>query len=88
MKLTNLTNFIMIYTLKLFNTGQITLPKVWRSKFKTKNFIAQETKDGLLIKPLVKDDLVYYENDDEFGIYCENGIDVEKFKKAIKKIHG
>lgn len=88
MKLINLTNLVMIYTLKLFNTGQVTLPKAWRSKFKTKNFIAEETKNGLLIKPLTKDELVYYETDEEFGIYCENGIDMDKFEKAIKKIHG
>jgi len=88
MKLINLTNLVMIYTLKLFNTGQVTLPKAWRSKFKTKNFIAEETKEGLLIKPLTKDELVYYETDEEIGIYCENGIDINEFKKAIKKIHG
>jgi len=88
MKLINLTNLVMIYTLKLFNTGQVTLPKAWRSKFETKNFIAEETKDGLLIKPLTKDELVYYETDEEVGIYCESGIDINEFKKAIKKING
>jgi bifunctional DNA-binding transcriptional regulator/antitoxin component of YhaV-PrlF toxin-antitoxin module len=34
----------MTYTLKLFNTGQVTLPKSWREKYNTKNFIALETK--------------------------------------------
>jgi bifunctional DNA-binding transcriptional regulator/antitoxin component of YhaV-PrlF toxin-antitoxin module len=60
----------MIYTLKSFNTGQITLPKVWRSKFNTKNFVAEEREDGLLIKPIENlNDSVYYENKDGFGIY-------------------
>jgi len=33
----------MTYTLKSFNTGQITLPKAWRSRFDTKIFLAEET---------------------------------------------
>jgi bifunctional DNA-binding transcriptional regulator/antitoxin component of YhaV-PrlF toxin-antitoxin module len=33
----------MNYTLKSFNTGQITLPKSWRSKYDTKIFVAEET---------------------------------------------
>ncbi|MDP2642986.1 MAG: AbrB/MazE/SpoVT family DNA-binding domain-containing protein [Candidatus Peregrinibacteria bacterium] len=78
----------MIYTLSMFNTGQITLPKVWRNKYKTTKFIAEETKDGLLIKPLVKDETVYYEDEKSFGIYCESGLDFEKFKQAIKKMDG
>jgi len=53
----------MIYTLKSFNTGQITLPKVWRTKFNTKNFVAEEREDGLLIRPIENlNDSVYYEN--------------------------
>jgi len=35
----------MNYTLKSFNTGQITLPKKWREKFETKNFMAIETNE-------------------------------------------
>lgn len=78
----------MIYTLSMFNTGQITLPKFWRDKYKTKKFIAEETKDGLLIKPLVKDETVYYEDEKSFGIYCEKGLDMEKIMQAIKKMDG
>lgn len=78
----------MIHTLSMFNTGQVTLPKSWRAKFKTNKFVAEETSEGLLIKPLVKDETVYYEDEKGFGIYCENGLDIEKFKKAIKKMNG
>jgi len=78
----------MIYTLKLFNTGQVTLPKVWRDKYKTKNYIAEETENGLLIKPFTKDDVVYYENKEGFGIYSESGIDPDKIIKEIKKLDG
>lgn len=76
----------MIYTLSMFNTGQITLPKKWREKHKTKKFVAEETKEGLLVKPLGKDEVVYYEDEGGFGIYCESGLDIEKFKKAIRII--
>lgn len=79
----------MVYSLSMFNTGQITLPKAWRSKYKVKNFIAEETKDGgLLIKPLAKDETVFYEDKDGFGVYCERGLDAKKIKKAIKKLNG
>ena len=78
-----------MYTLKSFNTGQITLPKARRSKFATKNFIAEEQEDGLLIKPLLadnnaKDDLVYYENDEWFGLYSKSGIDPDELINHIK----
>ena len=76
-----------MYTLSMFNTGQITLPKKWREKFKTKKFIAEETKEGLLIKPIEKDETVFYEDKNGFGLYCENGIDVKKIEKAIDKLN-
>lgn len=86
--LTNLINFtIMIHALSMFNTGQITLPKAWRAKYKTNKFIAEETKEGLLIKPLMNDKTVFYEDKKGFGIYCEQGLDIEKFKDAIKKLN-
>lgn len=75
------------FTLKLFNTGQITLPKAWRDKFKTKHFIGKETKEGLLIQPLSKNEVVYFENKESFGIYCENGLPVDEIVHTIKKMH-
>ncbi|MBT3864651.1 AbrB/MazE/SpoVT family DNA-binding domain-containing protein [Candidatus Peregrinibacteria bacterium] len=80
----------MIYTLNMFNTGQVTLPKKWREKFDTSKFVAEETDMGLLIKPISDegDGVVYYEDDNGFGIYCDKGLDIEKFKAAAKKIHG
>lgn len=89
MKLINLIKFMNTYTLKLFNTGQITLPKAWRKKFATKNFIAQETEEGLLIKPLnEKDELVYFEDEGKIGLYCEAGLPVDKIIKQIEEIYG
>lgn len=77
------------FTLKLFNTGQITLPKAWREKFQTKHFVAKETEDGLLIQPLENNqELVYFENKQGFGLYCENGLPVDEMVEKIKKMHG
>jgi bifunctional DNA-binding transcriptional regulator/antitoxin component of YhaV-PrlF toxin-antitoxin module len=75
------------YTLKMFNTGQITLPKKWRSKYKTKHFVAKETKNGLLIEPISKDEVVYYENEDGCGLYCESGLDIDAIQEAIRKLN-
>lgn len=77
------------YTLKLFNTGQVTLPKEWRNKWNTKNFLAEDTEEGLLIKPIQKDedDVVYYEDKHGFGIYSKKGIDPNKIIEAIKKLN-
>ena len=82
----------MNYTMKLFNTGQVTLPKKWRDKYPTKHFIAKEVSNGLLIQPIepdvVKDDVVYYESKDGFGIYSEKGFDGPELLQKILKIHG
>ena len=79
----------MIYTLSMLNTGQITLPKKWRDKQGTTKFVAEETDDGLLIRPAKrkKDEIVYYENEDSIGIYCESGLDIAKMIAAIDKIN-
>lgn len=86
--LTNLPNLpnLMIYTLKSFNTGQITLPKSWRDKQWTTNFVAEETKDGLLIKPLRNSNDVFYEDEHWFGLYSEKGLDTQKIISTIKKL--
>ena len=91
MKLINLVKFMNTYTLKLFNTGQITLPKAWRKQFDTKNFIGEETPEGLLIKPLNNEktkDLVYFEEKGKIGLYCESGLPVDEIIKKIEEIHG
>lgn len=75
----------MITTLKLFGTGQITLPKAWREKFKTDHFIAQETSQGLLIKPLVEDGFYYELEDGEFGISFPIGMDAKIVAENLRK---
>ena len=76
------------YTLKIFNTGQVTLPKLWRDKLGTKNLVAEETEEGLLIKPLRVDKVIYYQSKDGFGLYCEKGLPTDKIISKIKTLHG
>ena len=81
-------NYInMITTLKVFGTGQITLPKAWRKQYKTDHFVAQDTPQGLLIKPLV--DVFYYEDgDDHFGLSFPLGIDAKELARNLEKANG
>ena len=44
----------MKYDLKMFNTGQVTIPKKWRNQFQTARFTATETSGWLLIKPVLE----------------------------------
>lgn len=40
------------YTLNMFNTGQVTLPKKWREQFQTNKFIARSEWNRLIIEPI------------------------------------
>ena len=76
----------MTTTLKTFGKGQITLPKAWRDKANTEHFLAEETPQGLLIKPLVE--ASYYEIDEEnFGLNFPTGISASKLAQYLKKVH-
>lgn len=88
MKSMNLTNFMKLHTLKMFNTGQITLPKSWREKFGTNLFVAKESEEGLLIKPLQPNEAIEYENEKEFGLFFPKGIDPQVLMDKIKEIDG
>lgn len=77
----------MITTLKIFGTGQVTIPKIWREKYKTDQYIAQETPQGLLLKPLMEE-LFYEEGDDYFGINFPLGIDAKKLATKLKEANG
>ena len=76
----------MTYLLKLFNTGQITLPKVWRSQFPTSNFTAIETPEWLLIKPFFDKSVVFYEDKEWFGLYAPEGMDPDLIISSLKKL--
>jgi bifunctional DNA-binding transcriptional regulator/antitoxin component of YhaV-PrlF toxin-antitoxin module len=77
----------MITTLKIFGTGQITIPKVWREKYKTDRYIAQETPQGLLLKPLVEE-FFYEDGEDYFGINFPLGIDAKELAVKLTKTNG
>jgi len=77
----------MITTLKLFGTGQITIPKAWREKYKTDQFIAQDTPQGLLIKPMVEE-FFYEDGDGYFGLNFPLGIDAKELASKLKKANG
>lgn len=46
----------MTTMLKMFGTGQVTLPKEWRKKFKTTQFLARMEGRRLIIEPVELDD--------------------------------
>jgi len=39
-------------TLKLFGTGQVTIPKALRDEYDTNSFKAIQTKEGILLVPI------------------------------------
>jgi hypothetical protein len=64
--------------------GAVTLPKEWRDQFPTKHFMALETADGLLIKPIL--DIEYYEEGEgHFGLKFPMGIDAEELRVKLTK---
>ena len=72
--------------LHLWGQGAVTLPKEWRDQFPTKNFMAVETPEGLLIKPIV--DIEYYENKNgDFGLRFPMGIEAGELAKKIQQIN-
>lgn len=80
----------MTHTLTMFNTGQITLPKVWRSQFVwVKNFIAEEKDGGLFIRPLLpqQTDISYYESNDGVWLYSDQGINPDDILLALNRLH-
>ena len=85
------------YFLSLFNTGQVTLPKKWRDKHKTKKFIAVEKGEDLLIKPYMEIDedhplhdnnVTLREYDDGAGITFKKGVDPKLLADLIDEMYG
>ena len=74
-------NEFNMYTLSMFNTGQVTLPKKWRSQFRTNKFIAKEDGKKLILEPL-EEVLPEGLRDENIEIYDDGeGI---RFKKGLK----
>ena len=72
--------------LMLWGQGAVTLPKQWRDQFPTKHFLAVQTPDGLLIKPIVE--MEYYEKSPtDFGVRFPMGIDAGDLHERVKAIN-
>ena len=75
--------------------GQITIPLTIREKYhiSKKTPVLIEDKGGGIITLQIMnmvdyDTIAYYENEKEFGLHFNKGIDPEILLKAIKKIDG
>lgn len=71
-------------TLCMWGNGAVTLPKKWRDRFQTKNFLAEEDASGnLTIKPV--EDIVYYERKDgSYGLHFPRGIEAGKLANMLR----
>lgn len=82
MKLYNLYNPMQTTVLKLFGTGQVTLPKKWRTQFKTKYYTAMIEDNKIILMPL-EEEKVFFDAD-EFN--DGKGIEINAFYKTLKKV--
>ena len=67
--------------LKVFGTGQVTLPKKWRSRFKTQYYTAVMDGNRLILAPL-QDENVFFDSE---AFNQGEGVDIGVFYKALKK---
>jgi bifunctional DNA-binding transcriptional regulator/antitoxin component of YhaV-PrlF toxin-antitoxin module len=77
----SLKYFMESTVLKLFGTGQVTLPKKWRTRFKTKYYTAVMEGDRLILAPLEEEKVFFDANEFNQG----QGVDIGVFYKALKK---
>jgi bifunctional DNA-binding transcriptional regulator/antitoxin component of YhaV-PrlF toxin-antitoxin module len=76
---------------KATTKGQITLPISWRRKFKTNNFVIEEKKGFLSIKPL---NLEKIKDKNEYTVFDAirdnngKGIKAKDLIKVLEKING
>lgn len=72
-----------MYTLSMFNTGQVTLPKKWRSQFNTNKFIARPKGNTLVLEPIETDVPEGLKDENIEFFEDEKGINI-KFKKGVR----
>ena len=73
-------------TLNLWSNGAVTLPKAWRDRWPTKHFMAEETKEGyLVIKPIIMQDVIYYEDEGGFGLRFPQGMEMGEFADRMEE---
>jgi bifunctional DNA-binding transcriptional regulator/antitoxin component of YhaV-PrlF toxin-antitoxin module len=82
---------MMTYTLSMFNTGQVTLPKSYRDQFKTNIFVARTKGKKLIIEPIeetpeqLKDENIEI-YDEGNGIFFKKGLSGEGLDYFIKHL--
>ena len=67
--------------LKVCDTGQITLPKKWRSKFKTDRFKAVMNGNKIILEPVEEYETFF--DADEFN--DGRGVEIGVFIRALEK---
>lgn len=67
--------------LKLFGTGQVTLPAKWRKKFKTEYFKVVIDEDKLVLSPYEEEIVFFDANEFNDG----KGVELSVFNKALKE---
>lgn len=81
MKLYNLYKDMKSTILKVFGTGQVTIPKKWREKFDTLHFKASMEGGKIILEP-IDDYLTFFDSDD----FNEGkGVEIDEFKKALQE---
>lgn len=72
-------------TVNLWGNGAVTLPKLWRERYKTRHFMARENKRGNLeIVPILE--VEYYEDKGgNFGLRFPMGMEAGKLLKTLTK---
>lgn len=87
--ITLFTTITMNAILTVFGRGQVTLPKKMRDKFKTRHYIAQDTKDGILIRPLYMEQQVHFkEGKGEISLSFTPPVDAETLLTDLRKANG
>ncbi|MCP6718514.1 MAG: AbrB/MazE/SpoVT family DNA-binding domain-containing protein [Patescibacteria group bacterium] len=78
----------MVTITKITSKGQITLPAKWRRNFSTNQYIIEEKKDRLEIKPLILKELYKKNEYTVFDAIRDNkgkGIKAKDLIKVLKK---
>ena len=75
-------------TLSMWGNGAVTLPKKWRTRFGARHFFAQENELGyLVIKPVLTEDVVYYEDEEGPHLHFPHGIPAETLAQQFQEAH-
>ncbi len=67
--------------LKVFGTGQITIPKKWREKRKSNIFLAKEEGNKIILEPVEEtEEKIFDANDFNDG----EGVEINEFIQALE----